>query len=235
MLTGQHVSTNDSASASSQNPHDLSMMPKGNRLVAFGDSMTRGYGVPEGDGWVEILANTADSRLGSNVEVFNAGGNGNTSSEGLARMSADVLPHLPATVLIEFGGNDPVNDPERHVPMEVFRRNLEGMITGIRQAGGECVILTFPVIISSQHLTANDPSFSSRGGIDKVVASYREETRQCAARMDVPLLDLDRLSRRWIKEKGSDAIVAPDGVHWTPTANRLVATAVLEFFRPVSQ
>lgn len=202
---------------------------KAGRLVAFGDSMTRGYGVPEGDGWVEIVARLAEGRLGQKVAVFNAGGNGNTSREGLARFDAEVRPFLPATVLIEFGGNDPVSDDARHVTPAEFQKNLKRIIHEVRATGGDCVILTFPVVISSLHVTASNPVFASRGGIDNVVVTYRDLARECAQEEGIPVLDLDKLSRRWVAELGRAAVIADDGVHWTPEANRLAASAVLEF------
>lgn len=201
---------------------------KGDRLIAFGDSMTRGYGVPEGDGWVEIVTRTIDARLGRSVAVVNAGGNGNTSREGLQRFDADVRPLLPATVFIEFGGNDPVNDAARHVTPEEFQNNLKAIVAKVREAGGECVILTFPVVISSIHATSTDPVITSGGGLDAVIVPYRDLARRYAVQEGIPILDLDMLSRGWIAQFGQTAIIAPDGIHWTPEANRLAALSVLE-------
>lgn len=205
--------------------------PNAGRLVAFGDSITRGYGVPAGDGWVELLSQMAEDQIGHKIDVINAGGNGNTSREGLARFDTDIQPFLPATVLIEFGGNDPVNEAARHVTPEEFRHNLSEIVDKVRKAGGDCVILTFPTVISSLHMTATDPAIASRGGLDKVIASYRDLARQYAAQEEVPLLDLDVLSRSWIDQLGYAEVIAPDGIHWTSEANRLAAIAVLEFLQ----
>ncbi|MFZ4694539.1 MAG: DUF2961 domain-containing protein [Verrucomicrobiia bacterium] len=44
--------------------------------------------------------------------------NGNTSAEGLKRIEADVLVHMPGLVLVEFGGNDAVHDARAGSPCE---------------------------------------------------------------------------------------------------------------------
>jgi len=72
-------------------------------IVAFGDSITCGYGVPAGAGWVELLPGLLNQSTSQTVAVFNAGGNGNTSAEGLKRIKKDVLAHMPGLVLVEFG------------------------------------------------------------------------------------------------------------------------------------
>lgn len=201
------------------------------RIIALGDSITKGYEVPEGWGWVDLLSRTAPERLGRPVTFINAGGNGNTSAEGLQRFDRDVLPHLPGIVLIEFGGNDAVDDQERHVPPDQFYQNLKAMIGRTRNAGGHCVLITFPVIIDEQHMSYRNPYFQSRGGIDQVVHAYRHLTRVCAKEMNLPLIDLDELSRHWIECDGRSAIVTPDGIHWTIRANERMADAVLEHLK----
>jgi lysophospholipase L1-like esterase len=202
-----------------------------NRLIAFGDSITKGFGVPEGAGWIELIAKCACSHFGQTIEVINAGGNGNTSSEGLARFSEEVAAFLPGTVLIEFGGNDPVLDEIRHVSPDFFAKNIEAMISAVRTGGGECILATFPVIVDEHHSTSNDPIVISRGGMDRMVEPYRELMRESAEKFCAPLLDLDGLSREWIKEMGRENIIDADGVHWTKVANQLACDAALCFFK----
>lgn len=50
-------------------------------VVAYGDSITRGYAVEAGQGWVELVAGKLKRSGGAvAIPIFNAGGNGNTSS-----------------------------------------------------------------------------------------------------------------------------------------------------------
>lgn len=190
-------------------------------LVAFGDSITGGYGVSEKDRWTAVLEGSLPG-----FGIHNAGVNGNTSREGLARFDKDVNPHLPAIVLVIFGGNDPINDPARKVDMYEFRENIRDIVCLVERSKGTCILGTFPPIINEQHFTSDDPYFTERGGLDAVVASYRAITREIAIEMRLPLFDLERGACRWMAQYGSDAIILDDGVHWTEFAHRLASLEI---------
>lgn len=201
-------------------------------IVALGDSITRGYGVPIGAGWVELLA----ARLQGTpekpgVSVFNAGGNGNTSAEGMSRMEADVLPHLPGLVLLEFGGNDAVHDDARHVTVDDFERNLLAICRRVREGGGEIILVTFPPVINAWHAAHADSYYDRWGGLDQCVDQYRERTRAVARRMGYPLFDLDHLLRERIAVTGPEPWILRDGVHPTPAGHQFVSEAILQFLR----
>jgi acyl-CoA thioesterase I len=74
------------------------------KIVALGDSLTAGYGLPENDGFVPRLqaALTADGVV---VEVANAGVSGDTAADGLARLDWSV-PAGTDAVIVELGAND---------------------------------------------------------------------------------------------------------------------------------
>ncbi len=205
------------------------MVPDGGLkcVVAFGDSITRGYAVPSGDGWVELLAASKGKGGGA---VFNAGGNGNTSAEGLKRIDADVLSHMPGLVLVEFGGNDAVHDA-RAVSVDEFERNLLAINEKVKAKGGTIVFLTFPPIINEWHATRSDAYYKKWGGLDQCVEEYRQRTREVARRLGAPLFDLDRFLRKLIEKKGKDTFINKDGVHLTPEANTLIAEAVQRFLK----
>jgi lysophospholipase L1-like esterase len=200
-------------------------------IVAFGDSITRGYGLPVGSGWVELLSARLKTDRGAATAVFNAGGNGNTSSEGMQRMETDVLPHLPGIVFVEFGGNDAVHD-KRHVSVDDFERNLLIICRRLKDHGGRVVLVTFPPIVDRWHIYRSDPYYQRWGGLDRCVEEYRERTRQVAKRLGLPLFDLDRFLRDAITKDGAEAYIQPDGVHLTARANVAIAEAVRQFSDP---
>jgi acyl-CoA thioesterase I len=74
------------------------------KIVALGDSLTAGYGLPEKDGFVPRLqaALTAD---GIGATVANAGVSGETAADGLARLDWSV-PAGTDAVIVELGAND---------------------------------------------------------------------------------------------------------------------------------
>src|SRR3954468_22262302 len=73
-------------------------------ILAFGDSLTAGYGVQPGSGYPEQLQKKLDS-LGYKYRVVSMGVSGDTSSGGLARMKA-ALATKPSIVILELGAND---------------------------------------------------------------------------------------------------------------------------------
>jgi acyl-CoA thioesterase-1 len=93
------------------------------RLIAFGDSLTHGYGLDQGDGFVPQL----DAWLAENghpeVEVVNMGVSGDTTSGGRARLDWALGDGADALIL-ELGGNDML----RGVDPAVSRDNLRAML-----------------------------------------------------------------------------------------------------------
>ena len=73
-------------------------------IVAFGDSLTAGYGLPTGASFPDFLQKRID-QAGYKYRVFNAGISGDTTSGGLARVGT-VTALAPAIVILELGGND---------------------------------------------------------------------------------------------------------------------------------
>ena len=91
-------------------------------ILAFGDSLTAGSGLPPGSGYPEILQAELDSR-GYRYHVVNAGIGGDTTSDGLVRVERAVALH-PEIVILELGGNDGL----RGIPVESMQSNLEKLI-----------------------------------------------------------------------------------------------------------
>lgn len=108
------------------------------RLVAFGDSLTAGYGLPGGVAFPDVL--TAElQKKGYDVVVQNAGVSGDTSSAGLARLGWSVGDGVDG-VILELGANDALRgiDPAvtRNALDEIIvrlkERNIPVMLAGMR-------------------------------------------------------------------------------------------------------
>ena len=197
-------------------------------LIAFGDSITRGSGVPDGAGWVELLPGLLKEKRRQVFSVFNAGVGGNTSAEGLKRIQEDVLSHMPGIVLVEFGGNDSVHDT-RAVSVDDFGKNLLEINRQVLAKGGKIILVTFPPVVNEWHAWRNDPYYAKWGGLDQCVEQYRGKTREAAKSLACPLFDLDLLLRKHIEKNGRDIYISKDGVHLTAEANKIIAVAVLDF------
>jgi acyl-CoA thioesterase-1 len=73
-------------------------------LVALGDSLTAGYGLPAGESFPEVLERALKAK-GYDVSVANAGVSGETAADGLARYDWSV-PAGADALLVELGAND---------------------------------------------------------------------------------------------------------------------------------
>lgn len=73
-------------------------------IVALGDSLTAGYGLPEGDGLVPQLQNWLTAQ-GADIKLINAGVSGDTSAGGLSRLDWSLTPETDA-LIVTLGGND---------------------------------------------------------------------------------------------------------------------------------
>lgn len=92
------------------------------RIVALGDSLTAGLGLPERDGFVPRLQ-TALAAKGIAAEVTNAGVSGDTASGGSARLDWSV-PEGTDAVIVELGANDML----RGIKPEVTRAALDAIL-----------------------------------------------------------------------------------------------------------
>jgi len=100
-------------------------------IVAFGDSLTAGYGMEIEEAWPARLQERLD-REGLALRVVNAGVSGETSSGGLRRLPW-VLDREPAArvLVLALGGNDGL----RGVPASVMAENLRAMIRDAEERG----------------------------------------------------------------------------------------------------
>ena len=97
-------------------------------MLVLGDSISAGYGVPDGAGWVALLSRELVPR---GLLVVNASISGETTEGGKARLPALLAEHRPAVLVLELGGNDGL----RGFPLAVTRANLEAMIRAAHSAG----------------------------------------------------------------------------------------------------
>jgi acyl-CoA thioesterase I len=98
-------------------------------VVALGDSLTAGYGLPADDGFVPqlqawLMANGAD------VVVLNAGVSGDTTAGGASRLDWALTPEVDA-LIVNLGGNDML----RGIDPAEARGNLTTIMEGAQARG----------------------------------------------------------------------------------------------------
>ena len=97
------------------------------RIVALGDSLTAGLGLPANAAFPARLEQALNAK-GMAVEITNAGVSGDTASAALARLEWSV-PEGTDAVIIELGANDTL----RGTDPKVTREALEGIVGRLRE------------------------------------------------------------------------------------------------------
>jgi acyl-CoA thioesterase I len=116
-------------------PHRIEAEPRPAVIVAFGDSLTAGLGLPQDQAFPAQLEAALKAR-GHNVTVVNAGVSGDTASAALARLDW-ALPDDASAVIVELGGNDALQG----IPPQGTKKALTAIIETL-QARGLPVLLT---------------------------------------------------------------------------------------------
>jgi acyl-CoA thioesterase-1 len=109
------------------------------RILAFGDSLTEGFGLPEADGFVPRLQAWLHDHGARDVTVINGGVSGDTTAGGLARIDWALTDDIDG-VIVELGGNDLLRGLD---PAEM-RRNLDGILTAIDRRGLPVILAGLP-------------------------------------------------------------------------------------------
>jgi acyl-CoA thioesterase I len=140
------------------------------RIVAFGDSLSAGYELPENEGFPKQLEAALKAK-GLDIIVENSAVSGDTSSGGLERLDWSIADGT-TLVVIELGANDAL----RGIDPALTRSNIDAMITRLKTrnikvvlAGmlappnmGEAYAKPFNAIypeLAAQHQTALYPFF----------------------------------------------------------------------------
>lgn len=126
-------------------------------VVAFGDSLTRGYGTPPGKNFVTFLSEY------TNIPIVNSGKTGDTTSDALVRLKEDVLDYNPDVVLVLLGGNDFFEGYGE----EVVRANMKTILRRIKQNGAKIILIG-----GSKQIVPNYESTFERLAYDEEVDGY---------------------------------------------------------------
>ncbi len=126
----------------------LLLVPAGSRadrplkLLALGDSLMAGYGLPSQESFTTRLQ-AALKAEGLNVTVVNGGVSGDTSAGGLARLDW-LLADKPDFALVELGANDGL----RGLDPQVTYDNLDAVLARLNQRG-------VPVLLAGMYAPPN--------------------------------------------------------------------------------
>lgn len=115
-------------------------------IIAFGDSLVAGYGLPAAEGFAPQLAR----RLPPGARVINAGIAVDTTGDALRRLPRVLsgLDGLPDLAIVQLGSNDVL----RRVPPSSTRSNLAGILVEFGRCGVPVLLTTVspPPLLSQQ-------------------------------------------------------------------------------------
>jgi acyl-CoA thioesterase-1 len=109
-------------------------------LLVLGDSISAGYGLAGGQGWVTLLARRLEAE-GYRYTVVNGSITGDTTAGGRARLKDFLAQHRPEIVVLELGGNDAL----RGGNLAATRANLEAMVASAQSAKARVLLIGMQV------------------------------------------------------------------------------------------
>lgn len=109
-------------------------LPLDTKVLAFGDSLTFGYGAPSEKSYPSDLVDLL------HVTVINEGVNGELSEQGLARLAGALERHKPDILVLCHGGNDIL----RKIDVAQTKHNLNEMIKLAKEKGVYVLLVGVP-------------------------------------------------------------------------------------------
>ncbi len=181
------------------------------KIVALGDSLIAGYGLPAKDGFAPRLQ-AALAAQGIAAEIENVGVSGDTASDGLARLDWSV-PQGSDAVILELGANDMLRglDPEvtRNALDAILRRlserHIAVLLCGMRAApnlgaaygrsferiypelAAKYGVLLYPFFLdgvaADLGLTQHDGLHPNAAGVDRIITRILPKVEELVARV----------------------------------------------------
>jgi acyl-CoA thioesterase-1 len=178
------------------------------KIVAFGDSLTAGYGLSPQESYPSLLQKMIDAD-GFKYEVVNAGVSGDTSAGGVRRIDWSLDSGNVRFVVLELGANDFL----RGQPIAETRKNLAAIIERVKSRGAQ-------VLLAGMYTTTD-------AGRDYEV-QIRDAFQTLAAEQKVALIPffLEGVA-------GRDELNQEDRIHPNAEGTKLVAATVYRYLKPL--
>lgn len=200
--------------------------PSGNRVIAIGDSITKGDRTSDNAGgppstntgydplwWAQFLSDQA-------ILYFrNAGVGGDTSAGVLARLHPDVIAYSPAVAVVSVGTNDIASS----VSLASYASNISEIVQELRRVGIIPVLGTIP--------PRNDTT-SAEDTLNKLTEQYNFWLRMFASRAGISLVDYHKVlvnpvTGGFVKDNFAD------GVHPNSVGAIKMGQALSDVLKPI--
>ncbi len=180
------------------------------KIVAFGDSLTAGFGIGQNEAYPADLQELVDA-AGYPYEVINAGVSGDTSAGGVRRLDWVLEDRDVAAFVLALGGNDGL----RGLPPSEMKKNLGTIIDGVEARG-------IPVLLAGLG--------SEEVPDDRYIRNLLAVYAQLAEERDVTFMPnlLEDVA-------GVASLNQSDGKHPNAAGARIVADNVWKYLKPMLQ
>lgn len=176
-------------------------------LVCYGDSITAGYGLLDGQSFPDALQRQLNAQ-GYHYKVMNQGTSGATTKDAVASLPTILRLH-PEIVIVEFGGNDGL----RGLPLDQTRRNLDQVLTTLEAAH-------IKVLLAGITLPPNyGPDY---------VHSFDQVFRDVAAKHHAAFIPMIYKDLIHIPDT-----IQQDGIHPTAKGSEILADTMLAGLKPL--
>ncbi len=177
-------------------------------IVVLGDSISAGYGLEAGKGWVTLLQQKFNLKS-KPYTVFNESISGDTTAGGLARIDRALSLHKPEIILLELGANDGL----RGLSPKLMKSNLAEMIKRSQQSGAKVLLLSMRI----------PPNYGKR-----YVDMFYQVYPQLAEEMDIPYVPF--ILEEVALAKG---MMQKDGLHPNADAQPIIADKIWQYLQPI--
>jgi acyl-CoA thioesterase-1 len=177
-------------------------------IVVLGDSISAGYGLDVGQGWVNLVQ---QKLLASNncCTILNESISGDTSAGGLARLEPILTTHKPKILILELGANDGL----RGLQTFVLKQTLAEIIHRAKQAGAKVLLLSMRI----------PPNYGKRY-IDMFYGVYPQLSKE----LNVPMMPFLMEDVALAKD-----LMQSDGLHPNAKAQPIIADKVWQYLQPL--
>ena len=177
-------------------------------IVAFGDSLTAGYGLSDEQAYTTLLQRKLDE-AGYRYRVVNAGVSGDTSAGGARRIDWALQSGNVKILILELGGNDGL----RGLPVAEMKKNLEVVIQRAQSAG-------VTVLMAGMEAP---PNFGAA-----YTQEFRQAFRDMAKEYKTPFIPFVLLG-----VGGNPKMNQPDGIHPNAEGEKVMTETIWRALEPL--
>lgn len=179
-------------------------------ILVVGDSLSAGHGINPQRGWVSLLGQHIRQQ-GFDYRIINSSISGDTSANGLNRMSQLLESYQPHIVILELGGNDGL----RGLSLGQMKKNLSAMIQQSQQKQAKVLLIGMQI----------PPNYGKR-----YTNAFHQIYIDLARQHEVVLLPflLESIAT-------DNSLMQQDGIHPNETAQTMIAENVWSYLRQMLQ